>query len=87
MVRRFFATLAEECTWEVSSIKADMGSEPFKATGARLIEAGWRYYYPYSKAEEHILPELKESERLRSLRRRSWPRRPSPRLGMARGGS
>jgi len=68
VVRRFFATLAEECTWEVSSIKADIGSEPFKATGARLIDAGWRYYYPYSKAEEHILPELKEGERLNVLK-------------------
>lgn len=68
VVRRFFATMAEECTWEVSSIKADIGSEPFKATGARLIEAGWRYYYPYSKAEERILPELNEGQRLEVLK-------------------
>lgn len=31
------------------------------------MEAGWRYYYPYSKAEEHILPVLKEGERLKVL--------------------
>ena len=66
VVGRDFATLAEECIWEVSSIKADIGSEPFKATGARLIEAGWRYYYPYSKAEEHILPELRRARCSRS---------------------
>lgn len=67
VVRRFFATLAEECVWSVSSIKVDIGPEPFRASGARLMEPGWRAYYPYSKAEEHILPDLKEGERLKVL--------------------
>lgn len=67
VVRRFFATLAEACEWQVASIKVDIGPEPFRASGARLIEPGWRAYYPYSKAEEHILPELKEGERLKVL--------------------
>jgi len=67
VVRRFFATLAEQCVWEATSIKVDIGPEPFRASGARLMEPGWRYYYPYSKAEENLLPELKEGERLRVL--------------------
>ncbi|NMC11157.1 MAG: DNA topoisomerase I [Methanothrix sp.] len=67
VVRRFFATLAEQCVWDATSIKVNIGPEPFRASGARLVEAGWRYYYPYSKAEEHILPELKEGERLKVL--------------------
>ncbi len=67
VVRRFFATLAEACEWQVAMVKVDIGKEPFRASGARLIEAGWRAYYPYSKAEEHILPELKEGERLKVL--------------------
>jgi len=67
VVRRFFATLAEQCVWDATSIKVDIGPEPFRASGARLIEAGWRYYYPYSKAEEHLLPELKKGERLKVL--------------------
>jgi DNA topoisomerase-1 len=67
VVRRFFATLAEECVWSVSSVKVDIGPEPFRASGARLMEPGWRAYYPYSKAEEHILPDLKEGERLKVL--------------------
>jgi DNA topoisomerase-1 len=67
VVRRFFATLAENCVWDATSLKVDIGPEPFRASGARLVEAGWRYYYPYSKAEEHILPELKEGERLAVL--------------------
>jgi len=67
VVRRFFATLAEECVWEATSLKVDVGPEPFRASGARLIQAGWRYYYPYSKAEEHILPQLEKGERLKVL--------------------
>lgn len=67
VVRRFFATLAEQCVWDATSIKVSIGPEPFRASGARLVEAGWRYYYPYSKAEEHILPELKEGEHLKVL--------------------
>ena len=64
VVRRFFATLAEQSSWEISTLSVDIGKEPFRASGARLIEAGWRAYYPYSKSEEHILPELKEGEHL-----------------------
>ncbi len=67
VVRRFFATLADECVWEVSSLKVKIGSENFRASGARLIDPGWRLYYPYSKAEENILPELSEGERLKVL--------------------
>ncbi|MBN1234679.1 MAG: DNA topoisomerase I, partial [Methanotrichaceae archaeon] len=67
VVRRFFATLAEACVWDATSLKVDIGPEPFRANGARLVEAGWRYYYPYSKAEEHILPELEKGERLAVL--------------------
>ena len=67
VVRRFFATLAEACVWDATSLKVDIGPEPFRASGARLVEAGWRYFYPYSKAEEHILPALETGERLRVL--------------------
>jgi DNA topoisomerase-1 len=64
VVRRFFATLAERCTWETMGLKVDIGGEPFGANGARLIDPGWRNYYPYSKAKESILPKLSEGEKL-----------------------
>ncbi|HWQ20111.1 MAG TPA: DNA topoisomerase I [Methanotrichaceae archaeon] len=67
VTRRFFATLAEESVWEVSSLKVRIGKELFRASGARLLEAGWREYYPYSKSEERILPELSVGERLKVL--------------------
>ncbi|NYT10556.1 MAG: DNA topoisomerase I, partial [Methanosarcinales archaeon] len=67
VVRRFFATLAEAAVWDATSLKLDIGPEPFRASGARLVEAGWRYFYPYSKAEERILPLLSKGEELAVL--------------------
>jgi DNA topoisomerase-1 len=67
VVRRFFATLADKSVWAISSLKVDIGREPFKAIGARMVKPGWRAYYPYSKAEENILPKLREGERLKVL--------------------
>ena len=67
IIRRFFATLAEDCIWQVTGLKVDIGPEHFKANGSRLVEPGWRYYYNYSKLEEYLLPELKKDERLKVL--------------------
>jgi DNA topoisomerase-1 len=64
VVRRFFATLAEECHWQIVQLHVDIGEEPFRANGARMVQPGWRSYYPYSKAEEKILPALEQGERL-----------------------
>ncbi|HOT06020.1 MAG TPA: DNA topoisomerase I [Methanotrichaceae archaeon] len=67
VVRRFFATLSGECQWEITDLRVDIGPEPFKANGARMVEMGWRRYYPYSKAEERILPPLAKGDRLTVL--------------------
>jgi DNA topoisomerase-1 len=67
VVRRFLATLSEPSRWIVMNVKFDIDGEPFRAMGARQIEAGWRACYPYSKAAEQILPELAEGERLSVL--------------------
>jgi len=42
----------------------DASGETYRATGGRLIDAGWRRVYPYSEAKETILPEVKPGERL-----------------------
>jgi DNA topoisomerase-1 len=78
VVRRFFATLADECVWAISSLKVDIGREPFKAVGARMVKPGWRAFYPYSKAEENILPKLREGERLKVLRHEVLAKETSP---------
>lgn len=67
VVRRFFATLAGECVWETTSISVDIGDEPFKANGSRILDPGWRRYYPYSRAEEHHLPQVEVGEMLKVL--------------------
>ncbi len=56
IVRRFFATICIDAEWETMKINMSAGSEPYTITGGRILEAGWRGIYPYSKAEENLLP-------------------------------
>ncbi|WP_424359586.1 DNA topoisomerase I [Methanocella sp. MCL-LM] len=58
VVRRFFATLAPAATWETRNTTVDISGEKFKASGSKLTEAGWRYYYPYGMPKEEVLPAL-----------------------------
>ncbi|MDI6875146.1 MAG: DNA topoisomerase I [Methanomicrobiales archaeon] len=64
VVRRFLATLSPDARWCTVKCSLKAGGEPYIATGARLLEEGWRRIYPYSRAEEHILPALAGGERL-----------------------
>lgn len=56
IVRRFFATICIDAEWETMKVNMSAGSEPYTITGGRILEAGWRGIYPYSKAEENLLP-------------------------------
>jgi DNA topoisomerase-1 len=64
VVRRFLATLSPDARWMTMKVNFDAGGEPYTATGGRLVEAGWRRVYPYSKATEYMLPPMKEGEHL-----------------------
>lgn len=64
VVRRFLATLSPDARWMTMKIIFDAGGEPYTATGGRLVEAGWRRVYPYSKATEYMLPHMEEGEHL-----------------------
>lgn len=64
IVRRFFATFATPAVWETMALKVDVKGEMFKTNGARLIDAGWRWYYPYFRSEDRILPPLSEGAKL-----------------------
>ncbi len=44
-----------------------VGNEPFIARGQRYIELGWKKVYPYSQANEVLLPKLKEGETVKLL--------------------
>ncbi|VVB99858.1 DNA polymerase [uncultured archaeon] len=56
--RRFMATLADDAVTENLSVDISLGNEPFVAHGQKIIEAGWKDFYPYSEISEVILPQL-----------------------------
>lgn len=60
--RRFFATLADDAVTENLSVEIDVDSEPFVAHGQLFIQKGWKEFYPYSKATETILPEMRKGD-------------------------
>ncbi|MFC1787468.1 DNA topoisomerase I [Halobacteriota archaeon] len=68
IVRRFFATFATPAVWEMTKVTVEINGELFNADGARLLEDGWLWYYPYYKIKENILPALKEGETLDILK-------------------
>ncbi|CAD7771931.1 MAG: DNA topoisomerase 1 [Candidatus Methanoperedenaceae archaeon GB50] len=62
VVRRFFATFGGDAVWETIKLAIDIDREEFRARGARLIEPGWRWHYPYKQPEDRILPKLEVGE-------------------------
>jgi DNA topoisomerase-1 len=64
IVRRFFATFANKTEWETVSVTVDINGEDFGASGARLVEPGWRWYYSYNMPEDRPLPQLREGQTL-----------------------
>ncbi len=65
VVRRFLATLAPEAKTETLTVKIDIGAEPFQAKGTRVVEAGWRHFYPYLEIKETILPKMNVGDGLK----------------------
>ena len=68
IVRRFFATLADEALAEVTQVTVDIGGEPFLARGLRTISPGWRKYYIYLSSREVELPPLSVGEVVRVIK-------------------
>ncbi len=62
IVRRFLATLSKEAVTENVSAVIDAVKEPFSVSGQRIIEAGWKKIYYYSKLNEVILPNLAKGD-------------------------
>jgi DNA topoisomerase I len=78
VVRRFFATFAGPSEWETMRLKLNIDGEEFKASGARLVEQGWRWYYPYNAPEDRLLPELREGDVLRLIKKEMLDRETQP---------
>ncbi|WP_313692218.1 DNA topoisomerase I [Halorarum halobium] len=74
VVRRFFATVAEDAEWEhlrvVTEVAADGGAGPndgplsLKSNGKRLVEEGYHAVYPYFSTNESFVPDVSEGEEL-----------------------
>ena len=78
VVRRFFATFAGEAEWATLKIEIDINGEDFKSNGSRITEEGWRWYYPYNKPEDRILPHLEEGDVLKVLRKELFDKETQP---------
>jgi DNA topoisomerase-1 len=86
VVRRFFATFADPAQWMVIRAAIDISKEEFKARGASLIEEGWRWYYPYNKPEDMILPNLTQGQVLTVIDKQNLDKETQPpaRFGQSR---
>lgn len=60
--RRFMATLAANALTENLAVEIELAKEIFVANGQRYLSKGWKIFYPYSKAEETILPVLQKGD-------------------------
>jgi len=78
VVRRFFATFAGQSEWETMSLRIDIDEEEFRVKGARLVDPGWRWYYPYNVPEDRVFPELHEGEILKVIKKEIFDKETQP---------
>ncbi|MGV8076793.1 MAG: DNA topoisomerase I [Methanosarcina sp.] len=78
VVRRFFATFAGPSEWETMRLRLDIDGEEFRANGARLVEPGWRWYYPYNAPEDRLFPELREGDSLKVIKKEMLDKETQP---------
>jgi len=59
-------------------LKLDIAGEEFRANGARLVESGWRWYYPYNSPEDRLFPELHEGDSLEVIKKEMLDKETQP---------
>lgn len=64
VVRRFFATFAEPAKWDTIKLTIDINQEKFIANGSKIVEQGWRWFYPYYTPQEKTIPALNTGDRV-----------------------
>ena len=73
VVRRFFATVADDATWELLKVVSEIDAADatdavdglrLKANGKRLVAAGYHEVYPYFSQQETHVPDVEEGETL-----------------------
>jgi len=63
VVRRFFATFADDAVRETATITLDNNGEKFIIKGTRTIDPGWHVFYGrFARFEEEELPHLKKGD-------------------------
>ncbi len=62
VVSRFYATLAPAAKVEHIKLEFDLNGEPFRSRGYRVLEPGWKKYYPYKRKKERPLPKVTRSD-------------------------
>ncbi|MDP6155445.1 MAG: DNA topoisomerase I [Candidatus Thermoplasmatota archaeon] len=62
VVRRFFATLGENCIVNNGTVDLDISKEIFVAKSLAIISSGWRKYYTFNGITEKKLPEMKAGD-------------------------
>jgi len=76
--RRFFATLADKSKEYNIDVEFGLSKEKFYSKGVKIIEPGWREYYPYSKLKENILPKMKRGDKADVISIESEEKQTSP---------
>ncbi|HJJ56490.1 MAG TPA: DNA topoisomerase I, partial [Methanocorpusculum sp.] len=69
IVRRFFATLSIDAESKTMKINLTANKEPYAITGSQFLVRGWREIYPYSNAEEVILPNVSVGDKLQFVKK------------------
>ncbi len=72
VVRRFMAVFGEEALKVSLKVRVEVNGHSFFLRGRRILEEGWmEFYKPYVRAEEVLLPSIKEGENV-LFRRIVW---------------
>jgi len=69
VVRRFMAVFGDPAVKQSMRVSIQVNGHLFYLRGRQVLEAGWlRFYEPYAKTEEVLLPPIKEGETIRLKR-------------------
>ncbi|RLI13548.1 DNA topoisomerase I [Candidatus Bathyarchaeota archaeon] len=67
IVRRFFSVFAPPAVVESTKLHLEIGGEPFKLGGRKILDPGWlEFYGKYASSEEVQLPDVKVGDVLKA---------------------
>jgi DNA topoisomerase-1 len=65
VVRRFLAVFGEPAVMQSIKVTISIGGNRFQLNGRRTLEEGWiRFYKPYVKSEDAVLPPMEEGQKV-----------------------